>query len=62
MFDLIYIMIFGIVERENDRRKILALILSIKLCYNEKVKIVLSCSKETKNYIEKNLETYKILK
>ena len=56
-------MIFGIVERENDRRKILSLILSIKLCYNEEVKIVLSCSKETKNYIEKfgKLENIEII-
>ena len=45
-------MIFGIVERQRDRRKILALILSIKLCYKEKVKILLSCSIKTKEYIE----------
>ncbi len=45
-------MIFGIVERQRDRRKILALILSIKLCYEEKVKILLSCSIKTKEYIE----------
>tara|TARA_B100000989_G_scaffold43052_1_gene27434 strand:+ start:3806 stop:5479 length:1674 start_codon:yes stop_codon:yes gene_type:complete len=45
-------MIFGIIERQNDRRKILSLILSIKLCYSEKIKILLSCSVETKKYIE----------
>ena len=45
-------MIFGIVERQRDRRKILALILSIKLCYVENVKILLSCSVKTKEYIE----------
>ena len=50
-------MIFGIVERQRDRRKILALILSIKLCYKEKVKILLS-----KNYGDKKLRKYSISK
>ena len=47
-------MIFGIVERGNDRKNILGLLLSINLNYLPEDNIVcfLSCSPETKKYIE----------
>jgi len=46
-------MIFGIVERGNDRKNILGLLLSINLHYipDEKTVCFLSCSPDTKNYI-----------
>ena len=47
-------MIFGIVERGNDRKNILGLLLSINLNYTPEENTVcfLSCSPETKKYIE----------
>ena len=47
-------MIFGIVERGNDRKNIIGLLLSINLNYLPEDNIVcfLSCSLETKKYIE----------
>ena len=47
-------MIFGIVERGNDRKNILGLLLSINLNYNPEDGVVcfLSCCPETKKYIE----------
>ena len=47
-------MIFGIVERGNDRKNILGLLLSINLHYTPDDNIVcfLSCCPDTKKYIE----------
>ena len=47
-------MIFGIVERGNDRKNILGLLLSINLHYtpDENTVCFLSCCTDTKKYIE----------
>ena len=46
-------MIFGIVERGNDRKNILGLLLSINLHYTPNdSRMFFSCSPDTKKYIE----------
>ena len=54
-------MIFGVVERGNDRKNILGLLLSINLHYSPDDNTVcfLSCSPDTKKYIEEFPFEYK---
>ena len=48
-------MIFGIVERGNDKKNILGLLLSINLNYTPEDKTIcfISCCPKTKEFIEK---------